>query len=91
MEPRDILRLCGNELGSEGKSSARDLTHHHMLIEKLKQNILTPEGKARWTRQTGLNSFIDSMNSLIFQQVSFFSLFYIIFSFLINVIETFKI
>lgn len=69
MSNNEIIKLCGHELGSEGKVLSRDSNNYQLLIERLKQQILTVDGKSRWIKQTGLNSLIESMNNLIFSTV----------------------
>jgi hypothetical protein len=69
MSQHDITRLCGNELGSEGKMYARDLSKHSYLIEELNRRVMTDDGRQRWMTLTGLSPFVDWFDKAVFQKV----------------------
>lgn len=70
MSQHDIIRLCGNELGSEGKMYARDNSKHPYLIEELNRRVLTEDGRQRWMTLTGLRPFLDWFDKTVFPTVS---------------------
>jgi len=67
-DTRDVSRLCGMELGAEGKALARDHSKYPELEEAVRGRALSETGNQRWKLHCGVDRLMAKFDELVFAE-----------------------
>jgi len=74
MASKEVIRLCGMELGGQGKDLAKDPNNYKSLENEIRGRLQSADAQRRWQAHCGLTSLVNAVTKSVLTEKACFPL-----------------